>query len=90
MTIDIQEFNKIIKREESLRDQLPEHTLDWYTYTNRITLLNEVKSLFQSEVLGSDYKAPVPSPKAKPTPPPSLIVTDGQVKVEEVPAVTSN
>ena len=71
MTIDIQKLNKIIKREESLRDQLPEHTLDWYTYTNRITLLNEVKSLVSDAPSNSAYVAPVPSKKLK-------VVTDEQ------------
>lgn len=39
-------FNNIIEREKSTRDHLPQHTLDWYIYNNRVRLLEEVESLF--------------------------------------------
>jgi len=38
-------FEELLTRETELRDGSPEHTLDWYTYNNRIALLNEVKAL---------------------------------------------
>lgn len=48
-TVNIKKFEEIVAREEANRNELPEHTMDWYTYNNRITLLNEVKELFKVE-----------------------------------------
>jgi len=43
--IDPQELVALMQREQILRDASPEHTLDWYTYNNRVALLEEVRDL---------------------------------------------
>lgn len=52
-TININKLNDLIGREEEVLNGLPEHTLDWYTYKNRLSLLDEVKALVKP-----DKKAP--------------------------------
>lgn len=41
----------LIRREKQLRNDSPEHTLDWYTYNNRVFLLNEVLCLVTEAVV---------------------------------------
>lgn len=43
--INYKRFEELIEREASLRDNSPEHTLDWYTYNNKVELLKEVEAL---------------------------------------------
>lgn len=41
--ININAIDKMLTRETANRDSVPAGTIDWYTYQNRIDLLNEVK-----------------------------------------------
>lgn len=44
-TINYTKFKELIERETALRDNSPEHTLDWYTYNNKVELLKETDAL---------------------------------------------
>lgn len=43
--INLEDLNKLIEREENIKNSLEPHTLDWYTYWNRVKLLQEVLKL---------------------------------------------
>ena len=75
-TLPLHRFDEIVEREKALAKALPEHTLDWYTYTNRVALLEEVRTLFIEE-----KKYPVPSTKvdlAKPKAPETQVIREGE------------
>lgn len=66
--LNISAFKELIKREEALRDGSPEHTLDWYTYNNRVALLNEVEGLLMPDVkLPKEVNHTVEKPEAPKT-----------------------
>lgn len=45
LNIPLHKFKEVLERETKLRDDSPEHTLDWYTYNNRVMLLEEIQAL---------------------------------------------
>lgn len=56
-------FEEIVERETQLRDSSPEHTMDWYTYDNRLTLLKEVEDILED--LRPAKQKPVQKPVGK-------------------------
>ena len=65
LEVDRQGIEAIRKREQALRDALPPHTLDWYTYDNRLALIEEIKAHFH-HVPKVETKVTTP-PKPEPT-----------------------
>lgn len=63
--IGLADFNKLVERETKLRDDSPEHTLDWYTYNNKVVLLEEVRALFAPEVKSPEKKETTESEEVK-------------------------
>lgn len=43
LEVDYQAIEAIKLREETQRNSLPPHTLDWYTYDNRVQLIAEIE-----------------------------------------------
>ena len=41
----------IKQRETKQRDSIPKHTLDWYTYSNRVELIEEIEKHFSEVVI---------------------------------------
>lgn len=63
--IESDDLELILKEETNKRNALEEHTLDWYTFDNRIKLINKVISLLKDVPTQS---TPIPkSPKKTPT-----------------------
>jgi len=46
LQVDIKALEEIRSREVTHRDNVPEHTLDWYTYDNRVKLIDEIADSF--------------------------------------------
>lgn len=70
------EYFMILEREKQLRDRLPEHTLDWYTYTNRVNLLQE---LVEKHIVRIPVDVPFKEAQ-KPEPPAIQMIKEGVAK----------
>lgn len=44
LKLEKSKLDALIAQETKLRDDSPEYTLDWYTYDNRVKLLEEVQA----------------------------------------------
>lgn len=56
--IDNDKFKAIVNEEIRERDALEPHTLDWYTRTNRISLLKKVEALFENVKVKEQHISP--------------------------------
>lgn len=71
LEVNIQALEAIRNREVNNRDVVPEHTLDWYTYDNRVKLIDEIADSFiqvvrvKHEEVADSESTEAPSAKKK-------------------------